>query len=53
MPIRISAKSSPFSLQFLTDEWEMDVEAAADAVAGAQKGSGVQLAYFMSNQNCN
>ena len=47
----ISAKSTPFSLQFLTDGFESEEEAKADG-ANSKGGSGFQLAYFMSSNGC-
>jgi len=47
----ICTKQDPFSLQFLTDAFEADVESAADA-ANSQAGSGFQLTYTMSSNNC-
>ena len=47
-----SAKTDPFNIQFLTDHFEMENESKADMKDGAKKGSGFQLAYFMSSNNC-
>ena len=49
---QISAKSEPYTIQFVTDNIETMVEALADATAGAKLGSGFQLAYFMSSNGC-
>ena len=47
------AKQDPFSLQFLTDWFEAEKEAGADKAANnAQAGSGFQLTYTMSSNNC-
>jgi len=48
----VCTKSDPFSLSFLTDQFEAKVESAADTLANAQAGSGFRLTYFMSSNNC-
>ena len=45
------AKSDPFSVQFNTDAFEV-VPELTETVADAKAGSGFQLAYFMSSNNC-
>jgi len=47
----ICTKQDPFSLQFLTDSLEANEESIAD-VANSQAGSGFQLTYTMSSNNC-
>jgi len=47
----ICTKSEPFSLQFITDQFEAKNEAIGD-VAANQPGSGFQLTFFMSSNNC-
>ena len=49
--MNFSAKQDPFSLQFLTDSLEANEESIAD-VANSQAGSGFQLTYTMSSNNC-
>merc|ERR1712241_820509 len=46
----VCTKSTPFSLQFLTDAIGQEEEAKADT--GGKPGSGFQLAYFMSSTGC-
>lgn len=48
----ICSKSDPFNLQFLTDAFETDKETLIDAANDAQAGSGFQLTYFQSSDNC-
>ena len=45
------AKSDPFSIQFVSDWIEAKLEAIGE-VATNQAGSGFQLTYFMSSNNC-
>ena len=47
-----SAKTEPFNLQFLTDAFEAQIESAIADPATAQAGSGFQLTYFMTSNNC-
>ena len=47
----IVAKSDPFSIRFNTDAIEA-VPELTETVADAKAGSGFQLAYFMSSNNC-
>jgi len=47
----VCTKQDPFSLQFLTDGLEAKEESTAD-VANSQAGSGFQLTYTMSSNNC-
>ena len=46
----ISAKQVPFSVQFLSDAIELEMEAKGDD--GNQAFSGFQLAFIMSSTNC-
>lgn len=53
MTFDILAKQDPFSLQFLTDAFEAGNEAdSANAAANSQPGSGFQLTFTMSSNNC-
>ena len=48
----LSAKHTPFNIQFLTDHIEMQNEALVDNNATPKTGSGFQLAFFMRASDC-
>lgn len=52
----VCTKTEPFSIQFITDQFEMAVangESAGDTVvANLKTGSGFMLNYFLNNNNC-
>ena len=50
--IFLSAKHTPFNIQFLTDHMELQNEALVDNNGSPKLGSGFQLAYFMKANNC-
>ena len=51
-PYSFKAKTEPFNLQFLSDAIEAAAESAIADPAGSQAGSGFQLTYFMTSNNC-
>ena len=48
----LSAKHTPFNIQFLTDHIEMQNEAKVDNNGSPKTGSGFQLAFFMRASDC-
>ena len=48
----VSANLTPFNIQFITDQIEMQNEALVDNNATPKTGSGFQLAYFMTTNKC-
>jgi len=46
----ICTKQEPFSIQFLTDQWEAVNEAKVDAGTTPKLGSGFQLAFFQTSK---
>ena len=48
----LSAKHTPFNIQFLTDHIEMQNEALVDNNGTPKTGSGFQLAFFMRASDC-